>query len=819
MLNLSPRVFKAVPGALVGVFTPADTDVDYIGSLGVDSDDPEINGRFEITVEDFSENSGDSNDKIQWNLIWTGEEIKKGTYRFNIPIYAEYVDKNGLVKNWKGSFVVYAKGETSVKPVVQYVDNLATRVDTTEQVTVYGYNFNDDLDVFLERPDGSCVKLTGTELYRTYGDANGYDSISFIFGDPYVLRDGACNEVCGLYAINLGYGVCGVGGNSLEAGTGDPATAWENDIYLIRYKFDSVNKAISDSTPGGLMTTVDAKCMYTSDMTMVYDRYDSDGKPRDDGGVYGSLGKTVYVKIKPDMDCTKMAYYRVKLKYSKPLPSRSGEMVLDGVSLEEGDLVWLDKQFDGSNGLWIVQSGEWIGLKTYLDNQVPDPYVSPCAHKQQEPLPVDDMVIADLGVRVDDKVTVACDSDVPVKYGSQKVCGRYVNPGDVVLLSNQSDGGNGVWEVTCADWYQRSSTVPPHSGTAISGDDAVIVQNDIDFCACSKGNGKNIFHIWYYYLNGSCYLSQLTRTVKIICNGKGNLFPSNKVNVTDYSVTVGVNNELVTDSHRTAGDPVKETCAEKVVNYDVANRVNAAEHITDCGTEAIYAPNGMLICRCNRVYTIGTDDDYTTSRDRNGFSVVFWQYDEDDDPGKEGKEGWHLYAYVGAGRYDIGMNYYVYHLYTKGIAQENDVEKNIDIEYIERIDGRDIVMKTADAWFVPHISKFRLAKGFGLVDDSWNFKVEGESGEPEYIHNLDFRTLYSMWSVKCTTVLCATRDYSTATEYTTRTSCQDMEDVARAEATVKQMVPTPDTWGFKYYKEAVGKSQLCDIWNSMPFKN
>jgi hypothetical protein len=28
-------------------------------------------------------------------------------------------------------------------------------------------------------------------------------------------------------------------------------------------------------------------------------------------------------------------------------------------------------------------------------------------------------------------------------------------------------------------------------------------------------------------------------------------------------------------------------------------------------------------------------------------------------------------------------------------------------------------------------------------------------------------------------------------------------------------IPTPDTWGFKFYRDVVSKSILCDIWNSM----
>jgi hypothetical protein len=285
---------------------------------------------------------------------------------------------------------------------------------------------------------------------------------------------------------------------------------------------------------------------------------------------------------------------------------------------------------------------------------------------------------------------------------------------------------------------------------------------------------------------------------------KGSLFPSQGIDVTDYKITAEANSDLVTDSHRTAGDPVKETCMEEVENYDADHRVDIKDNRYGCGAEVIVAPNGMKICRCEHVYNIDKETAFST-RDRNGFSIVFWQYDEE-------KERWHLYAYIGAGRYDLGMNYYVYHLCTNGIAGEEDVDENVEVGLLGE-DGRPLDETTHDAWFVNHGGK--LAEGFGLFDDTWNFKlVDEESDEVSYSHVLNEKTLYSMWAIKCTTAMCGTRVYRDGSIL--RTTCKDMADVEKTSSVMVDVIPTPDTWGFKFYNEALSKGRLCNIWNSMP---
>ena len=42
-----------------------------------------------------------------------------------------------------------------------------------------------------------------------------------------------------------------------------------------------------------------------------------------------------------------------------------------------------------------------------------------------------------------------------------------------------------------------------------------------------------------------------------------------------------------------------------------------------------------------------------------------------------------------------------------------------------------------------------------------------------------------------------------------------MDEVEATSQVMSDVIPTPDTWGFKFYNEALSKRGLCNIWNSM----
>ena len=171
------------------------------------------------------------------------------------------------------------------------------------------------------------------------------------------------------------------------------------------------------------------------------------------------------------------------------------------------------------------------------------------------------------------------------------------------------------------------------------------------------------------------------------------------------------------------------------------------------------------------------------------------------------------------------MNYYVYHICTNGIAGEEDVDENVEILPIGA-DGLPMKESTHDAWFVNHGGK--LDKDFGMFDDTWNFKiVDKETDQVSYSHVLDENTLYSMWSIKCTTTMCAKRNYRDGSILRRSCTCErkdgkkvdpncvGMDEVEATSQVMSDVIPTPDTWGFKFYNEALSKRGLCNIWNSM----
>lgn len=798
MFRLDGRLFKysnviGSSSIYVGTFTFDECDVKSIEMAAYDSD---LDEYFTIIPTNYGE----------WELYSNVVSSLDETMLFTVPVYFEYIDACGDRQSIKEEYTVYGLSAVRLNnTTIKYIENIATEIGTAELITLHGSFFEETMSVFLTNPNHECVKINDDELVWSLSNDGLDDKVSFVLTDKYVIHGTDGKETCGIYEIYLGIGECGA--NTLLAGTGDATMAFENNIGLIRYKYNAENYAeFGNTAEGAAANTTDKACLYKTDMRLIYDNNDGNGNELLNGGAAGKYGKTMYIRIKPDMDCSAMRYFHVKVKYDQMLIYRHGEQILNGVQLFDGDIVWLSAQFDGTDGLWVVREGDWEGLQTLLEEETVESSGNPCADPVQVPLPVDASTFIDLGARVDDNVDRRCNSDVPVKYGSQVVCGEKVYPGDILLLTNQSDGRDGIWEVTCADWIFRGP-VSSASGTLVDQTSNIIFQNDIDFCVCQRNPGKShVFHIWYYYLNAGCYLASAVRTVKIICSG-GTLFPTGNAVVTEYSIATGTESSLITDTSRTAGDPIKEDCVQKTQNYDYINRIPSGETQIGCGSEIIKAPSCENICNCRHYYTIEPDSTYKGSRDTSGFSIVFWQY---------GEGGWHLYAYIGSGRYDTGMEYYVYHLHTEGLASVDKVDVNQDEEYI--IDGPNggiETFRTKNAWFVEHGGK--LSNGFGLVDDSWKFAVYNEYGEKtgEYTHILGAETMKQQWSIKCTTVFLANRTYAEKeTAFNMRITCEDMHDAEKTDLAKEYLVGMKGVWGFKYYKSVVSKEVLVDMYNS-----
>lgn len=705
--------------------------------------------------------------------------------QYEVPAYIRYTDADtGMEREERIAFTVHGFGGCmSFDPYVKYVRNLASRVGTSELVTILGGNFTEDLNVRLVAMDaGHSVVIPHSEL--TFGEEAPWQTISFMMSPDYAVSSRG-DEQCAVYDLEVGYG--DANGFTAVAGTGDAKMALENNIGLIRYKYDTTNAAEQNKASAGAVKTTNSSCFYTSDVALVYDSVDSSGNPSQAGGVPGKYGKTMYVRMNRGQDCEKMLYVRVKAKLNTRLDYRHGEMTINGMPVREGDIVWLDGQKDGeTDGLWVVQTGDWIGLKSYAGIDRDDKDYNPCTDMTNEPLPVDNSVLVDLGAKVSDKADLRCTEDVPVKYGTQQVCGRLAEPGMRVLLSNQSDGKDGLWEVTCADWVYWGPVDDTGTTTFdMSGD--VLVQNDIDFCACRDGRKNTIFNIEYYYLNAGCYLATANRKVKLICSGLGSsLVPNNNLIITDYSITIGAEPSLVTDTHSTAGDPEPEDCTREVDTFDIDHRNATQETRRGCGEQGtpIKAPTCEMICDCERYYNLPASFDGTSVK--SGYSIVFWEF---------GDGGWHLYSY----NKRMPVAYDVYHLHVRGIASPDMVDENTDVYLLDE-KNLPTSERTKDAWFVPHGGK--VSDKFSMYDPKWKFKVVDEQGElVGWTDILGPDTLYQAWAIH-------------GGKDGTRILAHG-ETVVDPDTGEEVVVPVgaKGIYGFKFYDSPLTLQRFCDIYN------
>lgn len=729
--------------------------------------------------------------------LWTRYTVSdKPHVSFDVPLYIKYVDAvTGDVKEIVKHFTIHGISIDMVaEPYVKYVRNLASRTDSTVQVDILGGNFADDMSVRIALSDVWVDVIPSSEIL--FGKEGSWDKMSFIMDGNHAYKVNG-EEVCAVYDLHVGYG--DAQGFDARGGTGDAKMSLENNIGLIRYKFDESNEEAKKIASAGTLVTTDKPCFYSSEISMVYDATDSDGNMQLNGGAAGKYGKTIYWKVNPKVDCEKVRFVKVKLKYNRRLDYRHGEMVLDGIYLSDGDIVWLDGQLDGTDGLWVVRAGaEWEGLSDYIN--YPDEaaeFSDPCTSPKRTPLAVDDNVFVDLGARVGDSVSYRCAQDVPNKYGMQYVCGHTTEPGDLLLLTNQSDGMNGVWEVTCAEWIYRGE-VNDDGSTRFDASDAILYQNNIDFCACRDAVPNPIFNIEYYYLNAGCYLAKATRKVKMLCARAGAIVPNAKVVITDYSITAGANDELVVDSHRTPGDGEVEDCVKPNDNFEKTSGVETTVVERGCGVDGTYlvAPDCNEICDCPRYYTLPTN--FSNSLVNSGFTIVFWQF---------GEGGWHMYAYICRKASGSGVEYLVYHLRICGIATERMVDENTEVFVVEE-DGSSY--RTKDAWFVEHGGV--LADGFSMYDPSWIFVVPvldengnpavDEYGEPvtEETHYIDARTLYQVWALHGTDALHGVE----GTKILAHRGMVGTFDVP---------VGMSHVYGFKFFNVPITKERFCKLYN------
>ena len=481
--------------------------------------------------------------------------------------------------------------------------------------------------------EGSSTSCTELQLYDGTTNANvpvyeldlENNQIRITLMQGMFPTDELGREVCGKSKIVISGKRCG-----------EDYPSYRVDFPVIRYVYDG-------SKYDGKYTT-GANCIYTSPITL-----NTDDDPGNVNTPAKNYGKDMYVKLRSPESCCAMRYLSVKLKYNEYLQYKHGELTLNGIKLQENDLVWLTSQFikeseDGKsineNGLWIVKKGDW----EYYGDVTEDMFI-------------------DLGARVTETVSATIESNVGRRYGNYWLGTVNLKSGMVVNLQNQDDGQNGLYRITCGEWKYLGEAGPT-SGDTIDMSNDIVTYNDINFCKCG------IYHIWYYYLNGSCVLNTATRTVKVVgkCGQKdGTLVPGKRIRITDYQINTEVDKDLMPGS---SGDPLVDECVKDVESFDKQYRFDVEDVVQgDCIQDAIY-PNCNEGALCDHEYAAfskGEDDKYNSS-DASGFSMVFWQATMDDDR----VDYWTMYALVGRTSKNP-KEYVAYRLQQVGAATEEMV--------------------------------------------------------------------------------------------------------------------------------------------------
>ena len=457
--------------------------------------------------------------------------------------------------------------------------------------------------------EGSSTSCTELQLYDGVSTANvpvyeldlENNQIRINLMQGMFPTDERGREVCGKSNIVISGKPCG-----------EEQPAYRVDFPVIRYVYDG-------SKFDGKYTT-GANCIYVSQVEL-----NTDDDPNNVNTPMKNYGKDMYVNLRDPKSCCAMRYVSVKVKYNEFLQYKHGELTLNGIKLQENDLVWLTSQFikeseDGKsvneNGLWIVKKGDW----EYYGDVTEDMFI-------------------DLGARVTETVSATIDTNVGRRYGNYWLGNVNLKSGMVVNLQNQDDGKNGLYRIMCGEWKYLGEAGPT-SGNNIDMSNDIVTYNDINFCKCG------IYHIWYYYLNGSCVLNTATRTVKVVgkCGEKnGTLVPGKRIRITDYQVKTEVDKGLMPGS---SGDPLVDECVRQVESFDKQYRFDTEDIVQEntCIKDAIF-PNCNEGSLCDHEYAAfskGEDDKYN-SNNSTGFSMVFWQATMDDDR----VDYWTMYALVG----------------------------------------------------------------------------------------------------------------------------------------------------------------------------
>lgn len=569
-----------------------------------------VNGTFDNLSHLYIMSKGNIKGKAKFYV----DGVAVGTFGGNVV--GNVTVDNVEYKVWKVSFdsavrltlasVIGLKSPNGEQFTTLLMDGSVVLTQSIEDIGLLKFPIDQCHNEFIV--EGSSTACTELQMYDGVSTANvpvyeldlENNQIRINLMQGMFPKDERGREVCGKSNIVIS-----------GKGCGETQPSYRVDFPVIRYVYDGAKY-------DGKYTT-GANCIYTSPITL-----NTDDDPGNSTTPARNYGKDMYINLRDPQSCCSMRYLSVKVKYNEYLQYKHGELTLNGVKLRENDLVWLTSQFTkvvdddetiDENGLWIVRKTDWE-------------YYGPVT---------EDMFI-DLGARVTETVSATIDSNVGRRYGNYWLGNVNLKSGMVVNLQNQEDGQNGLYRITCGEWKYLGKAGPT-SGNTIDMSNDIVTYNDIDFCKCG------IYHIWYYYLNGSCVLNTASRTVKVVgkCGGKdGTLVPGKRIRITDYQIKSEVDKGLMPGS---SGDPLIDECVRETESFDKQYRFDVEDVVQgDCIQDAVY-PNCNEGALCDHEYAAfskGEDDKYN-SNNGTGFSMVFWQATMDDDR----VDYWTMYALVG----------------------------------------------------------------------------------------------------------------------------------------------------------------------------
>ena len=311
ILLSNDTVIEGVPnGTIIGTFTIVDPDPLGDNTLFLLDD---AGGAFKLEGNDLIVAN---EDLIDYDLNPT----------LQITVIAGRCTADSFIKN----FTINILDDNTLSPIINNVTPFSSTGNTT--ICVNGRFFTDG---------GSTTLLINGEEYPYIEESLTDTELKFVINSSSLVGPAIPNcdtqdpYTCGIFSITICNGNTDILDNPL----------CDDDIFL-RFK--------SDKAPSLQLGNSD--CVTKPIVQVNIDR---------DSSKTGFNSNSINWEPNPNTE-----YYLVRLKYDFNFDvSIGGETTLDGVTLIDGDLVWLANQGNTTeNGIWTVRTGPWDFITDINDN-------------------------------------------------------------------------------------------------------------------------------------------------------------------------------------------------------------------------------------------------------------------------------------------------------------------------------------------------------------------------------------------------------------------------------------------------------------------